>query len=1525
MEIKDSSGVVAAQTTFTDPPSTNANFADFAQCANDPSPSVATNCPGGWINGILQSSNSHYGEDNVVPQRAEVSLPSGGSGSGRTLVMRYQARKGTIHAYDSMATWNFTQTTADRNQGLNPSDVVSGGAITCAIPSDPTVVADTGAGSATSGHQLAGQVVTVYGATSCSVAAPVHNNAVGPGDDYASVTITYSVASLSTGRKVQFLFGGHTAASLGPRGWGTGLGSSFVSGGPYHFKWDSADGSSIGNRDNQIQGAALVLPDSPTIGTAIHNISHTIVTSVPVGTTVHDSATMSNVGGANGTPAGAVTFKWYTDGSCTTLAATSSSFTLSSGVVDGTTFTQTPVTAGSYSFNAHYTSSDATKWNDADSPCEPLTVNKVTPDISTTPSVGGTIGINVYDTANVTGGDNPTGMVTFKLFDTNDTTCSNPALFTDTQTLSGGSATSGNYTTVSVGTYHWTATYNGDSNNNSVSSNCEDETVTTTKATPTLTTTASGPVTVGDNIHDVAHLSGGLGTLGGSISFEVFAPGDTICAIPTPVAGGAVSGADDYTSANYTTSAVGTYRWIAYYSGDGNNNAVNTTCNDANELSATTKADTTVTTQVHDPDHTDITDSSVPLGTVVHDSATVGAQVNGFVIGGTVTYNFFANGNCTPEPSTSQDVGVGSESSTKSGLGAGSYSYRATYSGDDNYNGSTGNCEPFSIEKADLRLSTEIHNAAHEIVTSVPLGSIIHDQANVGGIVGGFDPSGDVSFTFFENGECAPEGADAGSVEIISGAAQPHPSSDKGPLSAGSYSFRASYPGDDNYNDAISDCEPLTVDKSQLSLESEVHDSSHADVTNGSVPLGSIVHDTAKINGGAVGGFTSPAITFKFYTNGTCSAGEASVVNTGADEDDATRDRSAVSSALGAGPYSYKAFAAGDSNYLGTDSGCESFTVNQGTSGVVTELHKANEDVVSVGSSVSLGTVMHDKATVTVSGPFVPTGSVSFTFYSNDSCDGLGTAMGTVALDGASPGVAHPSDSTAALAAGSYSFKASWLGDTNYPTGASSCENFNVSKAQLNVTTEVHDNAHTDKTNSNIPLGSVMHDTATVAGGVGGFTVPTPTFNLTSNYTDSCASGASVGNDGTDAGNGNAKSANSAALGAGSYAYRASVAGNDNYLGDDSDCEPFTVNQGTPTVVTEVHNSSEGVITTETLDAIVHDKATITGIGGFTPSGNVDFTFFTNGNCSPTGAGAGAVALDGSGAAYPSTTQTLFGAGSYSFKAHYAGDGNYAAADSDCEPFTYTTITINKLANGGNDTFGYTVNGTTNAVSSITTTGIPGTGSVTTAVLAGNYTVGETTIPSGWSSVVLDCGTGSATVSSSNSFTVSAGTNAICNSENTKQNKTRTQGFWATHTAFANDKWTNAVPGGEKTFCTGISRFVDANPSDNELMGGFWSNIAKTSSGANRSSLDKARMVLLQQLLAALLNKYGLGAADSGLIAAAKAAYCGTNINAIKNAASALGSFNQSGDTIPLGFSVPSATPQTSKSQADIPFWNTTI
>jgi hypothetical protein len=93
-----------------------------------------------------------------------------------------------------------------------------------------------------------------------------------------------------------------------------------------------------------------------------------------------------------------------------------------------------------------------------------------------------TVGASIADKATVTGGSNPTGTVTFKLY--NNPNGTGPALFTDTETLVGGTATSAGYTATATGTDYWVATYNGDSNNNAVTSGTALEPVVISPSTP---------------------------------------------------------------------------------------------------------------------------------------------------------------------------------------------------------------------------------------------------------------------------------------------------------------------------------------------------------------------------------------------------------------------------------------------------------------------------------------------------------------------------------------------------------------------------------------------------------------------------------------------------------------------------------------------------------------------------------------------------------------------------------------------------------------------------------------------------------------------------------------------------------------------------------------------------------------------------------------------------------------------------------------------------------------------------------
>ena len=101
------------------------------------------------------------------------------------------------------------------------------------------------------------------------------------------------------------------------------------------------------------------------------------------------------------------------------------------------------------------------------------------PSINTVQQSGSaTVGSAVADEATVTGGDSPSGTVTFDLF--SNAAGTGTALFSDTETLSAGSATSAGYTTTATGTDYWVATYNGDSNNLSATSPPGPEPVTST-------------------------------------------------------------------------------------------------------------------------------------------------------------------------------------------------------------------------------------------------------------------------------------------------------------------------------------------------------------------------------------------------------------------------------------------------------------------------------------------------------------------------------------------------------------------------------------------------------------------------------------------------------------------------------------------------------------------------------------------------------------------------------------------------------------------------------------------------------------------------------------------------------------------------------------------------------------------------------------------------------------------------------------------------------------------------------------
>src|SRR5439155_1485053 len=405
--------------------------------------------------------------------------------------------------------------------------------------------------------------------------------------------------------------------------------------------------------------------------------SPTVTTSATpqatAGGTISDQATLA--GGVG--PTGTITFTVFgpNDATCSGTPTSGGSAPVSG---NGTyPSSAVPVVlAGTYRWIASYGGgSNNAAWPTACAdPAEAVVVTKAAPALTTTASGSVAAGGSVNDVAHLTLGTNPTGTISFTLY--SDAGCT-VSVFTSSATVTGnGDYSSGPFTATQAGTYHWRASYSGDGNNNAAGPTaCADpaEAVVVTKAAPALTTTASGSVAAGGQVSDVAHLTLGTNPTG-TISFTLYGPNDATCTVVAFTDTKLVSGNADYTSSSFTAIQAGTYRWIASYSGDLNNNAAGpTACADPAEAVVVTKASPVLTTTAS---------GSVAAGGQVSDVAhlTLGTNPTG-----TISFTLYSDAGCTVSVFTSSatvDHGNGDYASGPfTANEGGAYRWIASYSG----------------------------------------------------------------------------------------------------------------------------------------------------------------------------------------------------------------------------------------------------------------------------------------------------------------------------------------------------------------------------------------------------------------------------------------------------------------------------------------------------------------------------------------------------------------------------------------------------------------------------------------------------------------------------------------------------------------------------------------------------------------------------------------------------------------------------------------------------------------------------
>ncbi|MDQ1442176.1 MAG: hypothetical protein QOG97_2404 [Acidimicrobiaceae bacterium] len=540
-----------------------------------------------------------------------------------------------------------------------------------------------------------------------------------------------------------------------------------------------------------------------TVALAHLGITTTATATNNVGNPITDTATLSAAVPPGPAPTGTITFTLFgpNNATCTGAATFSMTVPVNSGTGSYTSGAFAPTASGSYRWVAAY-SGDAnnapatTACGDAG---ETSTVSQATPTIVTTASGAISIGGSISDAAVLSGGFNPTGTITFKVFGPSNPTCTGTGAFTSAPVTVAGNGTyaSGPFTPSAAGSYNWVAAYTGDANNATVTSACgaANETSTVSKANPTIVTTASSPVPIGGTISDAAVLSGGAAPTG-TITFTVYGPSNPTCTgAATFTSNTSVAGNGTYNSTAFTPTSAGTYRFVATYNGDATNNPATSACGSPNESAVVAKSAPAIVTTAS---------PSVPAGGTISDAATLSG---GFNLSGTITFTLFGpnNSTCTGTPVFTSTVPVSGNGVYPSPpftvTTPGTYNWVAAYSGDTNNNNVNSPCGAANESVVVTPATPAISTVAS---ASVPVGGTITDTATLSG---GANPTGTITFTSFgpNNATCTGTATFTSTVPVTAGNGN-YTSPTFAPTATGTYRFVASYNGDANNASVISGC-----------------------------------------------------------------------------------------------------------------------------------------------------------------------------------------------------------------------------------------------------------------------------------------------------------------------------------------------------------------------------------------------------------------------------------------------------------------------------------------------------------------------------------------------------------------------------------------------------------------------------------------------------------------------------------------------------------------------------------------------
>ena len=659
-----------------------------------------------------------------------------------------------------------------------------------------------------------------------------------------------------------------------------------------NFRWTASYPGDANNEPFSL--ACNAANQSSAVAKASPGLAGTATSTVVVGGTITDQATLS--GGFS--PGGQIVFRAFGPGDSTCGSAPAYEATVpvsGNGPYSPAGFAPGP---GVYRWTAKYEGdgNNQTAGLTCNASDQSSTVTKATPGLTGSAS-SATVGGAIHDTVTLTGGFSPGGEVTFSVYGPGDTTCATP-LKTTKATISGGKATSPDFTAPQAGEFRWKASYPGDANNEGVELACNaaNQSSSVAKASPTMTGSASSG-TVGGTIHDTANLAGGFSP-GGEITFSVYGPGDSSCASALETTTAPISSAKA-TSPDFTAPQAGEFRWKASYPGDANNEPFSLACNAANQTSTVAKASPGLAG----------TATSTPVeGGTVTDQVTLSG---GFAPGGQIVFRAFGPGDasCKATPAYQASVpvsGNGPYSPPGFSPGRGLYRWTVQYEGDADNQAANLACNASGqssiVGKLDVSLTASADQAT--VGTTIAATATLQGEAA---------PGGQIVFKVFPPGDTNCSGAVAFSSTVQVASDGTYRSDAFEPGRVGTYRWTIAYSGDTFHSPATVACGKASSAVSQAKPS-----------IAGTVPqvttVGTPFSDAVTLKGGFAPNGT---VTFRIYgpTAGGCTG--SAFVNIIAIKGNGT-----VSSdpfvALRPGRYSFTASYSGDSENQAASEPCDS-------------------------------------------------------------------------------------------------------------------------------------------------------------------------------------------------------------------------------------------------------------------------------------------------------------------------------------------------------------------------------------------------------------------------------------------------------------------------------------------------------------------------------------------------------------------------------------------------------------------------